>query len=250
MSNSVLNSVPQQLATLDRAKLALAQATTVDQIKSIRDKAEAVRKYAQSAALGLEIQNTAAEVKLRAERKAGALLASLKLRGGDRKSKSPEVTLKLDDLGISKHQSARWQLEAQLSENEFDGYLRSVRTSGGEIVAVDVLRLAKKNKVVQRGAARATRSPHTNGHATNGHVKNGKPTPLGRERSSAGVVGAQQRSQSTEFMLTELENHRALLEQVLQPIISATSSQLQLGQQRAVGRLLQEMKSLLQQLSR
>lgn len=39
-------------------------------------KSEAARKYAQSAGMGLDIQNHAAEVKLLAERKAGELLES------------------------------------------------------------------------------------------------------------------------------------------------------------------------------
>jgi hypothetical protein len=42
-------------------------------IRGIRDKAEAARHYARSAALDLEFQNFATELKLRAERKAGQL---------------------------------------------------------------------------------------------------------------------------------------------------------------------------------
>ena len=45
----------QELTLLDQAKQALADASSFDQIKDIRDKAEAVRKYAQSASLGLDI---------------------------------------------------------------------------------------------------------------------------------------------------------------------------------------------------
>ena len=84
----------------------LVQAANVAEVKSIRDKAEAVRKYAQNAKLGLELQNQAAELKIRAERKAGVLLNSMKLRGGDRKSKSQSATLKKN--GITKHQSPRF----------------------------------------------------------------------------------------------------------------------------------------------
>ncbi len=46
----------------------------------------------------------------RAERRAGEILKDLELRGGDRKSKSHDVTLK--DFDISKMQSHRWQAVA------------------------------------------------------------------------------------------------------------------------------------------
>src|SRR5262245_41889257 len=101
-----------ELALLDHAGQALAEAQSFDEIKDIRDKAEAVRKYAQSASLGLDVQNRAAEVKLRAERQAGKLLSEITLRGGDRRSKNHRERLKLDDLGITRNQSTRWQTEA------------------------------------------------------------------------------------------------------------------------------------------
>ena len=80
--------VTHDLTILEHASRSLAKAKTLDEIRSIRDKAEAARQYAKSAALGLQIQNFAAELKLRAERKAGGLLAEMSLRGGDRKSNS------------------------------------------------------------------------------------------------------------------------------------------------------------------
>jgi hypothetical protein len=76
----------RELSLLNHAHQAIAQVQGLDEIKNIRDKAEAVRKYAQSVGMGLELQNYAAEVKLRAERKAGELLAQMQLHGGDRKS--------------------------------------------------------------------------------------------------------------------------------------------------------------------
>ena len=75
---------PRELVLLDKASRALAQASTVDEIKDIRDKAEAARKYAQSAKLGLDIQNYAAEIKLRAERKVGELLLDMEKNMGSR----------------------------------------------------------------------------------------------------------------------------------------------------------------------
>src|SRR5690348_7246469 len=112
MKNRSEVSSKQQLALLSTVSRALVEATTLSEIKEIRDKAEAVRHYVKSAALGLVMQNQAAELKLRAERKAGGVLAELCPHGGDRKSKSPKVTLILKDLGINKNQSSKWQQEA------------------------------------------------------------------------------------------------------------------------------------------
>lgn len=51
-----------------------------------------------------------------AERKAGVLIPEQFPHGGDTKSRSHDVTLK--DVGISRMQSVRWQLEAKVPENQ------------------------------------------------------------------------------------------------------------------------------------
>lgn len=65
------------LANLSAATQALAAASTLEEVKQIHDMAQAAQTYARAAKLGLEAQNHAAEIKLRAERKAGELLAQL-----------------------------------------------------------------------------------------------------------------------------------------------------------------------------
>src|ERR1700704_1282765 len=100
--------VPRQLQRLDEIARTLAKSTNLKEIKDLRDKAAAARHYAQSAALGLKIQNQAAELKLRAERRAGQLLSEMAPHGGDRKSSCHDGNLKLADLGINSQQSARW----------------------------------------------------------------------------------------------------------------------------------------------
>ena len=60
----------------------------------------------------LEMQNQCAEIKLRAERRAGELLAEATRRGGDRKAKSNLHDVSLKDVGISHIQSHRWQAVA------------------------------------------------------------------------------------------------------------------------------------------
>ena len=64
------------LTRLEAACRLLAEARSVDEVRSIRDLAEAARVYAREVQLGLEAQNDAAEIKLRAERRLGELIAS------------------------------------------------------------------------------------------------------------------------------------------------------------------------------
>ena len=135
---------PRELLLLTEAHRAIAEVHGLDGIKAIRDKAEAVRKYAQSAGMGLELQNYAAEVKLRAERKAGELLSQLQLHGGDRKSEQSEQRVKLDDLGITKDQSSRWQLTAAIPDRDFEKYVTETKSGRGEVTTAGLLRVAKE----------------------------------------------------------------------------------------------------------
>ena len=138
------DAMPRELTLLTQAHRAIAEAHGLDDIKGIRDKAEAVRKYAQSAGLGLEIQNYAAEVKLRAERKAGELLGQLQLHGGDRKAQKADDRPKLEDIGITKDQSSRWQLTAAVPERDFEKYVTQTKSSHGEVTTAGLLRVAKE----------------------------------------------------------------------------------------------------------
>ena len=65
------------LVLFDRARQALAQARSIDEVKLVRDQAEALRLYVRQQGEGLEMQNDIAEIKLRAERRAGELLYAM-----------------------------------------------------------------------------------------------------------------------------------------------------------------------------
>jgi hypothetical protein len=76
----------------------------------------------------------ATEIRLRAERRAGVLLAEMAERGerdqgsgGDRKSQSHAATVKLSDLGINKSQSSRWQKLADKSDDDFEELIENAK---------------------------------------------------------------------------------------------------------------------------
>lgn len=150
---------PRELLLLTEAHRAIAEVHGLDGIKAIRDKAEAVRKYAQSAGMGLELQNYAAEVKLRAERKAGELLSQLQLHGGDRKSEQSEQRVKLDDLGITKDQSSRWQLTAAIPDRDFEKYVTETKSGRGEVTTAGLLRVAKDFVAKRRKRFKQKKTP-------------------------------------------------------------------------------------------
>src|SRR5262249_6349566 len=135
LTSHTMIATTRELNVLNQAARTLNAANSLEEIKAIRDKAEAARNYVKAAKLGLDMQNCAAEVKLRAERKAGAILRSLKLRGGDRKSKGYSAHLKLEDLGISHDQSKRWQRIASVSDDQFAQYLKRMTEQGREITS-------------------------------------------------------------------------------------------------------------------
>ena len=148
---------PQELLALDNARRALAEAQELGEIKTLRDKFETVRVYARSAAMGLEAQNAAAEMKLRAERKAGHVLADMHLHGGNRRSRRRAAAIRLKQCGITHGQSHRWQREASVSEEGFERYITATRALGKEISTAGLLRLARQHAAQQPEEADAAR---------------------------------------------------------------------------------------------
>lgn len=139
---ATFDSLSDLLAELDRVRLALVTAADLRQIKDFRDRAEAIRRHAKAAGLGLEMQNQAAELKLVAERRAGRLLGDIPLHGGDRKSGHGDE-IRLKKLGISQNASSRWQREASLPEQDFQQYLQQTKDTGKVPTSQDLLGLAR-----------------------------------------------------------------------------------------------------------
>ena len=134
----------KQRVRLSQARHVLADAQSVQQLRQVRDEADAVRTHVKCSHPDLELLNLAAELKLQAERQIGRILIELKLRGGNRRSKGSREPVKLRDLGVDKNQSARWQLEASVPETLFCQFVRNTHASGQEITSASLIRLARR----------------------------------------------------------------------------------------------------------
>jgi len=128
------------------AREALAKARDIDEVKAVRDKASALRLYAQQRGESHEMQNDIAEIKLRAERRAGELLTEIPHETGKRTdlTSSDDVT-KLQETGISRAQSSQWQKEAALPEEDFERYVAETKGDGGELTSAGLLRVAQRH---------------------------------------------------------------------------------------------------------
>ena len=132
-----------ELARYDAARKALEEAHAVDEVKDILDKALAIQAYARQAK-DSGLIDRATEIRLRAERRLGYLLAEQKAtvgmnRGlaGTRVSGSGKEPVKDDrptlaDVGIDKKLSARAQKLAALDETAFE---QRVETAKKQAVA-------------------------------------------------------------------------------------------------------------------
>lgn len=133
------------LSQLDRARLALEKAASIDVVKEIRNQAEALRIYAKQARQSFEMQNHCAEIKIRAERKAGQMLLDQdKNKGAVAPAEERDDIPRLRELGISYSQSSRWQSIAGIPEDTFELHLDRIKEVNQEITSATFLKLAAK----------------------------------------------------------------------------------------------------------
>ncbi len=119
-----IQAMPREIQLLEQAAAFLAECQDLDEVKSLRDKAEALRLYSKKIGDSQRAQNAAAEIKIRAERRMGELLKAMPKQGGGRPLKTGStmepVSPPLADLGIAKTQSHRTQAIADVPEEEFE----------------------------------------------------------------------------------------------------------------------------------
>jgi N6-adenosine-specific RNA methylase IME4 len=130
------------LVRIEAMQRALAETRDIDEIKDIRDKAEAIRLYTRQRGCSLDIQNDAAVIKIRCERRLGELVKeNPDIHPGGNQAKLHDVTL--SDFGISKAESHRWQLEASVPEDILKQHIEQTRKAGGEVTTVGLIKVAQ-----------------------------------------------------------------------------------------------------------
>lgn len=161
MSN-LAKPVPQQLK-IEKAREMLAACRRVDEAKSIRDQAVAIRIYFRQQNASREAQNDAAEIKVRAERRIGELTRVLEKApspktgkagpGRGKRAGTKDMFSKgraLKEIGVSRQQASEFERIASVPERHFEAFIRQQRSDPtGEITTMAIL---KEARMTQRAA--------------------------------------------------------------------------------------------------
>jgi N6-adenosine-specific RNA methylase IME4 len=109
------------LIKADIFQRALAEARTIPEVKDLADKADLFRRWLKKQKAGMEAQNAGAIMHLQAVRKLGEMLKEQVSAG------NPQLlhraTIRLDDLGIERTASHRWQKLAEIPEEIFEEFI-------------------------------------------------------------------------------------------------------------------------------
>ena len=142
--SDIMQLVPSSAADVnydiayDRMTALIETVSRVDEVKDIRDKAEALRVYAKQAGESLQNQNKVAAIKLRAERRIGELLGELERGQGNRftvehstmeSSTFSEYRTALTENNIAQTTANRFQSLAEIPEDIFEETITGVLES-------------------------------------------------------------------------------------------------------------------------
>lgn len=143
-----------ELVRYEAMRLAIDEAHSVDEVKQIRDQAQAFLVYCKQAKDGLIDQQKVAEIKIRAERRAGELLRELPTAKNQYDKCSPhdgEGTIQtkgkiIEQSGISKGSADRWQQLADIPQDVFDGFIAESIEEGQELTTKSIARKVRERK--------------------------------------------------------------------------------------------------------
>lgn len=131
-----------QIVRYDDELAEIEQATDLSGLKTTSDRLAALRTYAKSVAASLDEQNRIAELRLRAQRRAGELMLDWDGAQGQRSDlTSRQAVGKLtiselaDEVGITTRTSERWRGFARLPIDRFESFLAAAIAAETELTA-------------------------------------------------------------------------------------------------------------------
>lgn len=148
------------LVRYEAARSALAEAHRVDEVKDIRDRAEAMAAYARQAK-DSELIQYATEIKVRAERRCGELLTATErnkgatVKGRMAVERHDTHTPTLTDMGLTRDESSRYQQLAAMPAEHFETAVATAKATAGEVTTAFMLREAKKGRAKPKTGKKA-----------------------------------------------------------------------------------------------
>lgn len=146
------------IRTVGQAQRALTEAKSITEIKDVHDFATAMKAGAKARGMGIDAENEAAEVILRAERMMGQELIRLaetgalagkgdwKTRPGGRGNQNKNVVaadiLRLEDFGLTRWQAEDFRKLAALDDETWDRTIMRAYDLGRRLARVDFYRVA------------------------------------------------------------------------------------------------------------
>lgn len=127
------------LIKYEAARFALQAAVNVDEVKDIRDKAAAMAAYAKQAR-DTELVEWATEIRVRAERRAGQLLAEVERDKGGRGKTPATMAGVYKDNNIPPTTGKRWQKLAAIDEVQFEQAVAAAKEVAHEVTTAAILR--------------------------------------------------------------------------------------------------------------
>jgi N6-adenosine-specific RNA methylase IME4 len=138
-----------ELVLFNRARMALEKARTIDEVKDIVDKALAITLYAK-VAKDTKLIEDATEIRLRAERRAGEMIAALGERRGRRKTHGETSFPSNEEIGVTDQQSYLWQKLGALAQEDFER-----RVAEAQKRAVDSIESTAEERKMEKQQRRA-----------------------------------------------------------------------------------------------
>jgi hypothetical protein len=196
-------------SVLERPLETLNAAGTIEEMKTIRDKARTMEAWCRLAGLSLAIQNEYTEVGVRAEREMGRRI-QVRIRAGQTQpegsaplpSRQNDRMSALLGFRISRREAAVWHRLAEIPEQMFEGYIRKVRDAGTELTRDGLLGFALDNK--REHTARSTGSSPA--------LSTAKPVEFASP--SVSVAPPRSKTQANDAMVLKVGDFRDVLRDI------------------------------------